>query len=79
MSSASTSNVPALAESMSGATEHVQPPLGRVAKDGNSYTEAEFAKWYGSWAKQQWNQASASHEETVDSQTPPTTPVAASS
>ena len=25
-----------------------------------------------------WNQASASHEETVDSQTPPTTPVAAS-
>jgi hypothetical protein len=72
MSSSSTSNVPALA------TEHVQPPLRRVAKDGNSYTETEFAKWYGPWAKQQWNQASASHEETVDSQTPPTALVAAS-
>lgn len=67
-----------VAESMSGATEHVQPPLRRVATNGNSFTETEFANYYGPSYRDMWNQASASHEETVDSQTPPTTPVAAS-
>ena len=63
---------------MSGTTQRVQPPLRRVAVDGNSYTETEFAKWYGPWYRDTWDQASASHEETVDSQTPPTALVAAS-
>ena len=63
---------------MSLATEHVQPPLRRIAKDGNSYTETEFANFYGPWYRDKWDQASSSHEETVDSQTPPTAPVAAS-
>ena len=63
---------------MSGATEHVQPPLRRVAKDGNSYTEEEFAHYYGSCYRNKWDQASASPDGTVDSQTPATAPVATS-
>ena len=53
------SHIPALAESMNGATEHVQPPLQRVAADGNSYTEKEFADWYryGAECRDQWVQA----------------------
>ena len=66
------------AESMSGATEHVQAPLQRVAKDGSSYTETEFASWYGPRYRDIWDQAPAYHAETVDSRTPPTAPVAAS-
>ena len=68
----------------SGAQDHAikeadpQPPLRRVAVDGNSYTETEFANWYGPGYRDTWDQASASHEETVDSQAPPTALVAAS-
>ena len=58
---------------------HVQPPLRRVAEDGNSYTETEFANWYGASYRDIWNQASASHEETMDSQTPPSMPSSSTS
>ena len=64
----------ALAESTSGATEHVQPPLRRVAENAYSYTEAEFKRYYGSGYRDKWDQAF----ETVDSQTPATAPAAPS-
>ena len=50
-------HIPVLAESMSGATGHDQPPIRRIADDGNSYTEAEFANWYGPWYCFKWDQA----------------------
>ena len=41
----------------SGATEHARP-LQRLASDGNSYTEDEFAEWYGEEYRDMWDSAS---------------------
>ena len=41
----------------SGATEHARP-LQRLACDGNSYTEDEFAEWYGEEYRDMWDSAS---------------------
>ena len=46
----------------SGATEHARPPQ-RIAMDGNSYTEDEFAEWYGRNYRDVWDSASPSGQD----------------
>jgi hypothetical protein len=46
----------------SGATEHARP-LQRIAMDGNSYAEDEFAEWYGRVYRDVWDSASPSGQD----------------
>jgi hypothetical protein len=46
----------------SGATEHARP-LQRIAPDGNSYTQDEFAEWYGRNYRDVWDSASPSCQD----------------
>jgi hypothetical protein len=46
----------------SGATEHARP-LQRIAMDGNSYAEDEFAEWYGPVYRDAWDSASPSGQD----------------
>ena len=63
---------------LSGATEHAQPPPQRIALDGNSYTEKDFAEWYGPQYHEIWNVAPPLNQEPQDLRAP-TTPAGASS
>ena len=57
-----------------GATEPAHPPLKRIAPDGSSYTEKDFAEWYGPQYRHWWDLASPSDQEPQDHGAPTSPP-----
>ncbi len=57
-----------------GATEPAHPHLKRIAPDGSSYTEKDFAEWYGPQYRHWWDLASPSDQEPQDHGAPTSPP-----